>query len=274
MKVVRSLEGIQKTGDRVRGLVPTMGAFHEGHLSLMRKARTECDEVVVSLFVNPLQFGPTEDLSRYPRQEERDSEMAESAGVDLLFIPAAEEIIRSTRANVTLKGLSDHYEGAHRPGHFDGVATIVAKLFHIISPDVAYFGLKDRQQCAVIQAMTEDLNFPLKLSFQPTIRDRDGLALSSRNVYLSPEERRMAPSLYSTMRATAERIAKGASVLPCLVDAREQLSEEGFAVDYFDLIDPRTFEAAEKASLETVIVAAAKLGKTRLIDNIDAPFRG
>lgn len=251
-----------------------MGALHEGHLSLIRSAREECDEVVTTLFVNPLQFGPNEDLNRYPRQEALDAEMAEAAGADLLFAPSVDTMIGDTRAQVRVTGVSDLFEGAHRPGHFDGVATIVAKLFHITDPDIAYFGLKDRQQCAVIQAMTEDLNFDLKLRFMPTIREGDGLAMSSRNAYLSPEERLRAPILFSALTKARDEISRGADIAKTLEEARKQVNNAGFAIDYLELVDTKTFQPLIEMNSRAVIVVAAKLGKTRLIDNVDVPFCG
>ena len=173
-----------------------------------------------------------------------------------------------------MTGVSDRYEGAHRPGHFDGVATIVAKLFHIAEAEIAYFGLKDRQQCAVIQALVQDLNFPIRLKMQPTVREGDGLALSSRNVFLSPEERLIAPNIYANLRDSSDRIASGESVNAVLSNARKNLKDVGFSVDYFDLVDLETFSPIDKHRPNAVIVTAAKLGRTRLLDNLDVPFRG
>jgi pantoate--beta-alanine ligase len=248
--------------------VPTMGALHEGHLSLIREARKECDEVVVSLFVNPLQFGPNEDFTRYPRDEQKDAEMMTSAGADVLFAPTVEEFIGRGFTKVHVPGVSELFEGAHRPGHFDGVATIVAKLFNAAQAEIAYFGLKDRQQCAVIEAMVRDLNFPIRLRLMPTIRDDDGLALSSRNAYLSADHRQIASLLNKTIKGVASAILKGKPIGEALRLASETLKVNGFAVDYLALVDPSTFLPVESAASDSVIVVAAKLGTTRLIDNV------
>jgi pantoate--beta-alanine ligase len=223
------------------GLVPTMGAFHEGHLSLFRAAREECDLVVVSLFVNPAQFAAGEDLDRYPRDEEKDARLAEDAGVDVLFVPDAEEIYPpGFQAWVDVVELGRILEGEFRPGHFRGVATVCLKLFNLIRPDRAYFGQKDAQQAAVIRQMVRDLALDVEIRVCPTVRDADGLALSSRNAYLSPEEREAARSLPRALKAND----------PALLD--------GLEVDYFEVAD---FEPR-------VLAAAVRIGKTRLIDNV------
>jgi pantoate--beta-alanine ligase len=227
------------------GLVPTMGAFHAGHLALFAAAREENDVVVASLFVNPAQFGAGEDLATYPRDEHRDAELAEQAGVDVLFAPAADELYPpGFQTWVDVEELGSRLEGEHRPGHFRGVATICSKLFNIVRPDRAYFGQKDAQQAAVIKRMTRDLNHPVEIRVVPTVRDPDGLALSSRNAYLSPDERELALQL---PRALATRDA---------VEARARLN--GLEVDYVEVADlePR------------VLVAAVHVGKTRLLDNV------
>jgi pantoate--beta-alanine ligase len=223
------------------GLVPTMGAFHEGHLSLFRAAREECDLVVVSLFVNPAQFAADEDLERYPRDEERDARLAEDAAVDVLFVPGPEEIYPpGFQTWVEIEELGRILEGEFRPGHFRGVATVCLKLFNLVRPDRAYFGQKDAQQAAVIRRMVLDLGLDLEIRVCPTVRDPDGLALSSRNAYLSPEEREAALSLPRALKAND----------PTLLD--------GLEVDYFEAADfaPR------------VLAAAVRIGKTRLIDNV------
>jgi pantoate--beta-alanine ligase len=227
------------------GLVPTMGAFHDGHLSLIRAAREETDVVVASLFVNPAQFGPREDLGSYPRAEERDAALAEESGVDYLFAPAPEEMYPpGFQTWVEVEDLSRELEGRARPGHFRGVATVCLKLFNIVRPDRAYFGQKDAQQVAVLKRMARDLDLELELRVLPTVRDRDGLALSSRNAYLSPEERRAALAL---PRALATRDPER---------ARELL--DGLDVDYVEVAE---FEPR-------VLAAAVRVGKTRLIDNV------
>jgi pantoate--beta-alanine ligase len=228
------------------GLVPTMGAFHAGHLALFAAARDENDVVVVSLFVNPAQFGVGEDLETYPRDERRDAELAEQAGADVLFAPTADELYPpGFQTWVDVEELGSRLEGEHRPGHFRGVATICSKLFNIVRPDRAYFGQKDAQQAAVIKRMTRDLNHPVEIRVVPTVRDPDGLALSSRNAYLSPDERELALQI---PRALATRNA---------AEARARL--KGLEVDYVEVADlePR------------VLVAAVRVGKTRLLDNIE-----
>lgn len=240
----------------------------------MNVAKQECDEVVVSLFVNPLQFGPNEDLSRYPRNEEQDASMAEAAGVDILFIPSEDIFVKNQRASIKVLGVSEAFEGATRPGHFEGVATIVGKLFHVVLPQVAYFGLKDRQQCAVISRMVADLNFPVQLSFQATVREFDGLAMSSRNVYLSADDRKRAPLIYSTLKSAEQQLISGANVTEVLDSSVKSLTENGFELDYLELVDPETFEKVDALERNSVIIIAAKLGKTRLIDNLDVSICG
>ena len=255
MKLVRTISELRGTLDpRVRvGLVPTMGAFHDGHLSLFRAARDECDTVIVSLFVNAAQFGPGEDLARYPRDERRDAELAQSAGVDVLFAPGGDEIYPEgfgTWVEVDDTGS----EGDARPGHFRGVATICLKLFNIVRPQAAYFGQKDAQQVAVLRRMLRDLNVNLELRVLPTVRAEDGLALSSRNALLSESERRAALALPRALNAGRAAYARGSD--PVLA-TRGALN--GLAPDYVELID---LDGA------TVLAAAARVGSTRLIDNI------
>jgi pantoate--beta-alanine ligase len=231
------------------GLVPTMGAFHEGHLSLFRRARDECDVVVVSLFVNPTQFGAGDDLDRYPRDEARDARLAEEAGVDLLFAPSAEEVYPEGFGTwVDVEGTGA--EGAARPGHFRGVATVCLKLFNIVRPQVAYFGQKDAQQAELLRRVVRDLNVDLELRILPTVRDADGLALSSRNVYLTNEERRRAlalPRALETARSAADPVAAARAAL------------NGLEPEYVDVLD---------LGGVTVLAAAARVGTTRLIDNV------
>jgi pantoate--beta-alanine ligase len=250
------------------GFVPTMGAFHEGHISLMRAARREHRNVCVSLFVNPLQFGRNEDLSRYPRNEQRDFEMADEAGVDVMFVPTADEMYPQTPTTIHVHDLSERWEGESRPGHFDGVATVVAKLFNIVAPRTAYFGWKDLQQCLVIRRMVSDLNMRLDLEFLDTVREHDGLAMSSRNTYLSAEERSVAPMLHRTLTQVIERISTNLeSVERSIDDGRNTLQSAGFNVEYLDLVsmsDMRQFRTEADAAL----IVAARLGTTRLIDNL------
>jgi pantoate--beta-alanine ligase len=254
---------------RCIGLVPTMGAFHEGHLSLMRAARERCAPdgvVVVSLFVNPTQFGETADLAAYPRDEGRDARLAEAEGVDVLFAPPSEEMYPDGFATtVHVAGVTDTLEGAHRPGHFDGVATVVAKLFSMAQPDVAYFGRKDAQQAAMIRRLVRDLDLPVEIDVRPIVREPDGLALSSRNVRLDPEERERALSLSRALRAVEEAAAGGASLDEALAAGREQLA--GVELEYLAAVDPETFEPIDHLQGESLVAVAARVGAVRLIDN-------
>jgi pantoate--beta-alanine ligase len=250
MRVVRTNSALRLALGRGRtGLVPTMGAFHEGHLSLMRAARAECELVVVSLFVNPAQFGAREDLGRYPRDEERDARLAEEAGVDVLFIPSGNEMYPEgfgTWVDVDVSG----GEAAARPGHFRGVATVCLKLFNLVRPDVAFFGQKDAQQVAVLRRMVRDLNVPVHLRVLPTVRDADGLALSSRNAYLSPSERQLAlalPRALEAARSAADPVAAARAAL------------NGLDPEYVELLH---------VGDATLLTAAARVGSTRLIDNV------
>lgn len=248
------------------GFVPTMGALHEGHLSLMRAARSENERVVASLFVNPLQFGKNEDLSRYPRSEEQDFELSASVGVDVMFAPSVEELLPQSLTTVSVAGVSERWEGARRPGHFNGVATIVAKLFHIVQPHRAYFGLKDFQQCAVVKTMVRDLNFPIELRLLETVRDADGLALSSRNRYFSPEERRQAAAFPAILRACLASLAT-TPVDEALAAGVRQLEEAGFEVGYLAWVDADTLEPTTKLE-KGRLIAAIRLANVWLIDNI------
>jgi len=254
------------------GLVPTMGAFHEGHLSLMREARKDCQTLVVSLFVNPTQFAAGEDFSKYPRNELRDAEMADSVGVDVLFAPATEEMYAGGLTTISVKGVSDRWEGAHRPGHFDGVATIVCKLFNIVEANFAIFGLKDLQQCAVIRRMVVDLNLPIEVRFAPTVREADGLAMSSRNVYLSPEDRVTATLLSRELRSCADCFSQGSltagEVERILKHGKSLLEAAGFKVDYLNLVDTESLEPKTTPADGDSVIVAARIGPTRLIDNV------
>ncbi len=259
------------------GLVPTMGALHEGHLALVRAARARCATVVVSIFVNPLQFGPHEDLSRYPRPFDRDCELLEREGVDYIFAPTAEELIPPDATTfIEVPGLSDRLEGASRPGHFRGVATICAKLFHIVQPNFAYFGQKDAQQCAVLRRMVRDLNFPLDLVICPIVREPDGLALSSRNVYLDSAQRQQALGLHRALQSIETHFVAGERNVDSLLAAgrAEFAREPQVQLDYLELVDPDTFEpltAIEGNSpscITGLAVVAARVGTTRLLDNL------
>jgi pantoate--beta-alanine ligase len=252
------------------GLVPTMGALHAGHLSLMERARRENPLVAASIFVNPLQFGPNEDLAKYPRTFADDCAQLERAGVDLLFAPTPEEMYASAAATTVDPGaIATRLDGASRPGHFLGVATVVAKLFHIVQPEHAYFGQKDAAQLAVLRQMVRDLNFPVELIACPIVRDSDGLALSSRNRYLSPEERTQALLLSRTLDAVAERIAAGERNAGTLIAAGQALLRQHpeVALDYLALVDPDTLLPVSEAVPGTLVALAAKVGTTRLIDN-------
>jgi pantoate--beta-alanine ligase len=235
----------------------------------MNRARKESDSVVVSLFVNPTQFLPGEDLAKYPRDFAKDAELAEMAGVDYLFAPDVSEIYKGPGTTLRVEGIRDLWEGAIRPGHFDGVATVVCKLLHIVQPTVSYFGLKDLQQCMVLRRMVEDLNLPFELSFQPTVRENDGLAMSSRNRYLSPAERASAPLLQSKMRECIADIEQGViGVQAAITKAKRALAEAGFVIDYLQLVSLPDMQAEERVFGDQALIAAARLGSTRLIDNI------
>jgi len=269
LRIARTAAELDLDLTRPIGFVPTMGAFHEGHLQLMRRAREECEQVVVSLFVNPLQFGPKEDFARYPRDEARDAEMAESVGADVLFAPGLEEVYPNKVTTIVhVPEVTDLWEGAQRPGHFDGVATVVAKLFNLVRPHIAFFGRKDLQQCTVVQRMVDDLNMPIRLSIEPTVREADGLAMSSRNRYLSPEHRAIAPQIHLQMSQSKQNILRGDSPVKECEEARNRLNAAGFSVDYFAYVDSRSMLPLESYSQGANLICAARLGTTRLIDNI------
>lgn len=262
----------------VIGFVPTMGFLHEGHLSLIRVARDAgATFIAVSIFVNPKQFGPNEDFARYPRDEERDAAMLEAAGVDLLFLPPVEAMYPpGATTTISVGGVTKPLEGERRPGHFDGVATVVAKLFNIVAPDVAAFGRKDAQQCAAIERMVGDLDMPVRLVFGETLREHDGLAMSSRNAYLSPDERTKAPVLHRALRAGEEAVTHGIHSVPDVEKLMHRVIEEegGVEVDYLAVVDPLTFEAPADFHRDVLLAGAVRLGRTRLIDNVRiAPFR-
>ena len=253
------------------GLVPTMGALHEGHLSLVRAAKKHCDAVVVSIFVNPTQFGPTEDLAKYPRQMERDHSLLEEEGVDILFAPTVEEIYESGSITwVLVEGLSEKLDGRSRPGHFRGVATVVAKLFNIIEPQVAFFGQKDAAQLAVIRRMVRDLSFPVEIIAGAIVREPDGLAMSSRNAYLTPEERGRALVLQRSLRRAEAEFQSGQRIAAKLISAALEVlaSEPQVAVDYLEVVSPDTLESVERITQTALLAIAARVGSTRLIDNV------
>jgi len=276
MKTINSISGMRKKALKWRqeglsiALVPTMGFFHEGHLSLMRMAKSKADLVVVSLFVNPAQFGPNEDLSRYPRDFERDSKLAERQGVDCLFCPESGDIYPpGFQTWIRVEGLSQGLCGASRPEHFRGVATIVAKLLIIVQPDMAIFGQKDFQQLRVIRRMVRDLNIPVNIIAHPIIREPDGLAMSSRNIYLDAKERESALSLFQALRLAEKMVAKGCRSGPEVIQAiRNHIqSFDNTKIDYIFLGDPETLKQDQDIVGETLLALAVWIGKTRLIDN-------
>jgi pantoate--beta-alanine ligase len=253
------------------GLVPTMGAFHDGHLALMRRARERSGFVVVSLFVNPTQFNDPADLSRYPRDEVHDAELARSVGVDVLFAPSVDEVYpKGFATSVQVAGLADPLEGTMRgPGHFRGVATIVTKLLNMVQPDEAYFGQKDAQQALIIRRLVRDLDIPTHVEICPTVRESDGLAMSSRNVRLDPAARRRAPALYRALRAVEAAVAEGGHDAGRALAAGEAiLAEAGIAPEYFAAVSSNTLEPVARITGETLVAIAANLGGVRLIDNV------
>lgn len=263
---------------RTRAVVMTMGALHEGHLALVRAARAHADEVVVTIFVNPLQFNDAGDLERYPRTLEADATLLEPEGVDWVYAPAVEDVYPGGTPIVTVSAgaINDVFEGAHRPGHFDGVLTVVLKLMNLTRPDVAYFGQKDAQQVIAIRTMCRDLNVPVDISVVPTVRDADGLALSSRNVFLSPQQRADALVLSRALRAADAAATSGASAADVVATGRAVLAEVPAVVpDYLDALDPASAQpVAGDYRGEVVIAVAARVGETRLIDNIVTTIGG
>jgi len=259
-----------RDGHKRLGLVPTMGALHEGHLSLVRAAKAQCDAVAVSIFVNPTQFGPSEDLAKYPRSFERDRELLEKEGVGILFAPSVKEMYPAgTTTWVTVEGLSNRLDGSSRPGHFRGVTTVVAKLFHIVEPDAAFFGQKDAAQVAIIRHMVRDLDFGVEIVACPIVREADGLAMSSRNAYLNAEQRKQALVLHRSLMRVKELRESGETNLGKLLAAgREEIAREGgVRLDYFEIVDPSTLEAVSDVRNGVLVVVAGYVGTTRLIDN-------
>jgi pantoate--beta-alanine ligase len=253
------------------GLVPTMGALHEGHLSLVRSARAQCDVVAVSIFVNPLQFGPTEDFAKYPRTIERDSAMLEEAGVDWLFLPSVAEMYPpGATTHVNVSDLSSKLDGGSRPGHFQGVATVVCKLFEIVRPDRAFFGQKDAAQVALLRKMARDLDMDVEVVVCPIVREADGLAMSSRNAYLNAEQRKQALALSRSLQRVKAAVDSGERDAARLAEigTRVIASEPGARLDYFAIVDADTLEPVDTVSHGTLIAVAAWVGATRLIDNI------
>jgi len=280
MKVIRKAKQMQREMKNLKcqgkkiGFIPTMGALHEGHLSLIRKARLETEIVVVSIFVNPTQFGKGEDYKEYPREFKSDKKKCEMAGVDYIFYPEVEEMYpKPYYTYVEVEKLQEPLCGKFRPGHFRGVATIVIKLFNIVMPDIAYFGFKDYQQYVIIKQMVKDLNIPVKIKGVPIVREKDGLAMSSRNKYLTPEERKEATLLYKSLLKARELIKKGErnpsriknEIKKILLSGKIINSEK---IDYISIVDPVTLEELKKVDRECIIALAVRIGKARLIDNI------
>jgi len=266
--LAEALAALRAEGARV-ALVPTMGALYAGHIALIEAAKRPGTKVVASIFVNPRQFGAGEDLSRYPRRELADIRMLTEAGCDLLWLPGVDAMYPEGHAtSIRVAGVTEGLEGASRPGHFDGVATVVAKLFNQVGPDAAYFGEKDFQQLAVIRRMVADLDFPIEVVGVPTQRDDDGLALSSRNIYLDEEQRAKAVALPRALGVAARAIGRGEDVGSVLSDARATLTAAGFEVDYVELVDAASLSPDTMADRPRRLLAAARMGSTRLIDNI------
>ena len=261
---------MRQAGKRL-GFVPTMGALHEGHLSLVRAAHGSCDVVAASIFVNPTQFGPNEDLAKYPRSFERDRELFQQEGVDLLFAPSVEEMYPAGEVTwVTVEELSNKLDGASRPGHFRGVTTVVAKLFHVVGPDAAFFGQKDAAQVAIIRRMVRDLNLPVEIVVCPIVREPDGLAMSSRNAYLDPQQRKQALVLHRALKLVENLARAGerdAAVLAAAGRAEIAL-QSSVRLDYFEVVNPETLDPVRGISNGALVAVAAYVGNTRLIDNI------
>jgi len=280
MKIWKTIEEMRSASSAARregkrfGFVPTMGALHEGHLSLVRAAKAKSDVVAVSIFVNPLQFGPTEDLAKYPRSFERDRALLEKEAVDIVFAPQPEEMYpKGGVTYVTVEGLSEKLCGRSRPGHFRGVTTVVAKLFHIVEPDLAFFGQKDAAQATIIRRMVRDLNLPVEVIVCPIVREPDGLAMSSRNGYLSPQERKTALVLNRSLTETKNRFDQGeCNAIALIAEGKQVLAHEpGARLDYFEIVDPATLDPMQELTSPALVAVAAVIGNTRLIDNILLP---
>jgi pantoate--beta-alanine ligase len=275
MRTIRTIAALrdhlrlERSADRTIGLVPTMGAFHAGHASLMERARRETDVVVVSLFVNPAQFGPGEDLAAYPRDEQRDAGVAEAAGVDVLFAPPVEEVYpASFQTTVTVGELAEPLEGARRPGHFDGVATVVVKLLNMVQPDVAFFGQKDAQQALVVRRVVGDLDIPTRIEVCPTVREPDGLAMSSRNAYLAPAERQRAVTLSRALDAAEQAVAAGERDAGAVATAAHAAMEPyGVEPEYLALVSSDSLRPVDRIDGQILVALAARVGPARLIDN-------
>ena len=275
MKIEHTIEGvreclmpIRQQGARI-GFVPTMGNLHDGHLQLVQQAKRHCDQVVVSIFVNPIQFGEGEDFERYPRTLDADCELLRSIGCDIVFAPTVHAMYgqQARQTTVSVCGVTEQLCGQSRPGHFDGVATVVCKLFNIVQPTHAFFGEKDWQQLTVIRSMVNDLNIPVNVIGVPIVRAADGLALSSRNGYLTPEQRAIAPQLYQALLKANQQLSDGMELQSVLAQLRQKLSESGFIIDYVSAYTP-DLQPVTASDRELMLFVAAKLGQTRLIDNL------
>ena len=279
MKTETTIQGLTaslspaKASRKIIGFVPTMGNLHEGHLNLVREARKLCDVVVVSIFVNPIQFGPNEDFDNYPRTLERDQQLLADVGCDIVFAPTVEQMYGNQPPinNISVNSITDDLCGAQRPGHFDGVAVVVTKLFNMVQPNFAFFGQKDYQQLAVIRQFVRDLNIPLEVIGVPIARAADGLALSSRNGYLSPEHREIAPVIYQSLQTAAQQLTSGTALSNVLNTIRATLTDAGFVVDYVEARSPE-LQKVDSFNQDVVLFVAAKIGKTRLIDNLQVKF--
>ena len=277
MEIFTTIDAVQDSSRAWRGkgkrlgLVPTMGALHQGHLSLVRAAKSQCDVVTASIFVNPTQFGPNEDFAKYPRTFERDCELLEKEDVDSIFAPAVREMYPGeTVTYVIVEGLSEKLCGRSRPGHFRGVTTVVSKLFHIVEPDVAFFGQKDAAQLAIIRRMVRDLNFPVEIVGCPIVREPDGLAMSSRNAYLDAGQRKSALVLSKSLRRVQEAYSQGERNVAQLIAAgKETIAEDRqIRLDYFEIVDPETLDPLDDINKPILVAVAAFVGSTRLIDNV------
>ena len=279
MKTETTIQGLTaslspaRSARKIIGFVPTMGNLHEGHLNLVREARKICDVVVVSIFVNPIQFGPNEDFENYPRTLEHDSHLLADVGCDIVFAPSVEQMYgnKPRLTNITVSEITNDLCGLQRPGHFDGVAVVVTKLFNMVQPNFAFFGQKDYQQLAVIRQFVRDLNIPLEVIGVPITRAEDGLALSSRNGYLSEEHRQVAPTIFQSLKAAEQELQSGVALADVLESIKHTLTQAGFIVDYVEARTPE-LQKIEAFDQDLVLFVAAKLGKTRLIDNLQVKY--
>ena len=280
MKTETTIQGLTaslapaRTAKKLIGFVPTMGNLHEGHLTLVRAAKKICDVVVVSIFVNPIQFGAGEDFDSYPRTLEQDSRLLADVGCDIIFAPSVDQMYgkQPRLTNISVSQITNDLCGQSRPGHFDGVAVVVTKLFNIVQPDYAFFGEKDYQQLAVIRQLVQDLNIPLEVIGVPIVRAADGLALSSRNGYLSEEQRSIAPKIYQLLKQAEVGLGEGQSLSQVLANISTELTQAGFVVDYVEARQPN-LQPIEEFDRDLVLFIAAKLGSTRLIDNLHINFK-